>query len=69
MEMSYSKACKVIKKADQSLGFKLLTSSTGGSNGGGSILTPEGREFLDRYLQMQAELATYADFLFAKYFQ
>lgn len=49
MEMAYSKATKLIKQAETSLGFPLTTRSTGGKDGGGSVLTSEGKRFLEQY--------------------
>ena len=48
MELSYSKASKMMKKAEKQLGFKLLERRIGGSGGGGSKLTEEGRELLKK---------------------
>ena len=49
MEMAYSKASKILKQAECTLGFPLTMRSTGGKDGGGSILTPEGKLFLCQY--------------------
>lgn len=49
MEMAYSKASKLIKQAEKNLGFSLTTRSTGGKDGGGSVLTPEGKHWLQQY--------------------
>lgn len=49
MEMAYSKASKILKQAETSLGFPLTRRSTGGKDGGGSILTPEGKQWLRQY--------------------
>ena len=49
MEMAYSKASKLLKQAESSLGFPLTTRNTGGKDGGGSLLTPEGRQLLGQY--------------------
>lgn len=49
MEMAYTKALTIIKNAEQTLGFPLLIRSTGGKHGGGSKLTDEGKEWLERY--------------------
>ena len=49
MEMAYSKASKMLKQAEANLGFSLTTRSTGGKDGGGSVLTPEGRQWLSQY--------------------
>ena len=40
MEMAYSKATRLLKQAEANLGFPLTTRSTGGRDGGGSVLTP-----------------------------
>lgn len=49
MNMAYTKALKIMKNAEQSIGFPLITRTTGGKDGGGSILTPEGKLWLERY--------------------
>lgn len=49
MGMAYTKAMKLLKTAERSLGFPLTERTTGGKAGGGSRLTPEGKEWLERY--------------------
>lgn len=49
MEMSWSKAFRIIKKAEEVLGFPLLERKTGGSGGGGSRITPEGKAWIRKY--------------------
>ena len=49
MDMAYTKALKILKTAESTLGFPLTTRTTGGKDGGGSKLTAEGKEWLDRY--------------------
>lgn len=49
MNMAYTKALSIIKNAETSLGFPLLIRSTGGKSGGGSKLTEEGKEWLEKY--------------------
>ena len=49
MEMAYSKACKLLKQAEANLGFSLTTRAAGGKGGGGSVLTPEGKRWLQQY--------------------
>lgn len=49
MEMAYTKALKLVKQAEAALGYPLITRTTGGKDGGGSILTPEGKGWLFRY--------------------
>lgn len=67
MEMAYTKALKILKNAEKVLGFALTIRVTGGKNGGGSILTPEGKEWLKRYESyrdacMEANLKLYLEF-------
>ena len=49
MEMAYTKASKLLKQAESTLGFPLTTRRAGGKDGGGSVLTPEGKTLLQQY--------------------
>lgn len=49
MEMAYSKAIKILKQAEITLGYPLTMRSAGGKDGGGSMLTPEGKQMLLQY--------------------
>ncbi len=49
MGMAYTKALKLLKHAEEVLGYPLTARSAGGKHGGGSKLTPEGKEWLKRY--------------------
>ena len=49
MDMAYTKALKLIRNGENALGFALIRRSTGGKDGGGSCLTEEGKEWLQRY--------------------
>ena len=49
MNMAYTKALKLIKNAESALGIILITRTAGGKDGGGSRLTEEGKEWLQRY--------------------
>lgn len=49
MEMAYSKALKIIKRAEAEFGFPLTCRLIGGRDGGGSQLTPQGKELLEKY--------------------
>ena len=48
MGMAYSKALRLVKQAAKGLGYALTARHTGGTAGGGSRLTPQGKEFLQR---------------------
>ena len=49
MGMAYTKAHKIIKHAEEVLGYPLMSRAIGGKDGGGSYLTPEGKAWLQRY--------------------
>ena len=68
MEMAYSKASKILKQAETSLGFPLTTRSTGGKDGGGSTLTPEGKQWLAQYEAYRDACIQANQALFRQYF-
>ena len=68
MELSYSKASKMMKKAEKQLGFKLLERRIGGSGGGGSRLTEEGRDLLKKYRELTRRVQEDADKVCAEVF-
>ena len=49
MGMAYTKALKLMRNAEAALGFSLTIRVAGGKDGGGSQLTPEGKEWLEKY--------------------
>jgi molybdate transport system regulatory protein len=49
MNLAYTKALKVIRNAETVLGYPLIYRSIGGKDGGGSRLTENGKEWLQRY--------------------
>ena len=49
MGLSYSKALRLVQHAEKELGFALTCKTIGGRGGGGSTLTAEARQFLERY--------------------
>lgn len=68
MGMAYSKAIKLVKQAEEALGFPLTQRSVGGRDGGGSTLTPEGRAFLRQYEAYRDACVQANRELYAKYF-
>jgi molybdate transport system regulatory protein len=51
MNMSYSKAFHLIKNAEKELSVSLLISQAGGRCGGGSYITEEAKELIEKYDQ------------------
>ena len=68
MHMSYTKGWKILREAEKQLGFPLLFSRSGGSDGGSSKLTPKGEEFLKNYTKIEEELRKEGERLFELYF-
>lgn len=68
MNMAYSKAWTITKKAQEALGFPLLHSVTGGRGGGGAELTPEAVRMMAAYDDYCRKLRAYADDLFQEEF-
>jgi len=68
MGLSSSKGWKIMKRAEEDLGFPLIISIKGGSGGGRSELSTEGKDLLNRYHAFMSELNIESDKLFKKYF-
>lgn len=68
MGLSSSKGWRILKRAEEDLGFPLLVSTVGGSGGGNTKITPEGEIFLEKYYQFIEEINKEAETIFSKYF-
>lgn len=68
MGMAYSKALRLVKQAEKGLGYALTARHTGGTAGGGSRLTPQGKEFLQRYGAYKAACEQANAQLYLEYF-
>ena len=68
MGMAYTKAFRIIKNAEATLGFPLLERVVGGKGGGGSTLTPEGKELLKRYGAYRLSCDQMAERLYQEHF-
>ncbi len=68
MGMAYSKAYRIMKRAEEGFGFSLTRRKSGGIGGGGSALTPKAEELVRRYEALSADCAQISDTLFQKYF-
>jgi molybdate transport system regulatory protein len=56
MDMSYSKAWKIINDVENNLGFPLLERTVGGLAGGGSKLTPRAKKLLNQYDKLEKDI-------------
>ena len=68
MGMAYSKAWRIVKTAENALGFSLLDSAVGGRGGGGAKLTERGKRFLTAYRRFESVVHAYADEIFEEMF-
>lgn len=68
MGMAYSKAWRIVKTAENALGFPLLASTVGGKGGGSAHLTERGRRFLLAYRKFESTVHAYADEIFEDLF-
>ncbi len=69
LNMSYNKAWNVLKECESNLGYPLVTRAIGGKNGGGSVLTEEGRRLLKNYRAFCKDAAILLDVLAKKHFE
>ncbi len=69
MNMSYSKGWKMVNQAEKEMGFLFLERNKGGKNGGSSMITEEGRLFLERYHEMEEALKQAGQQFFEEYFR
>lgn len=69
MKMSNSKAWKILKRAEEDLEMPLVERISGGKDGGGSKLTQEGEDLLDKYEKFIQEMNEYAKIRFKEIFE
>jgi len=68
MNMSYSKAWKLVQQIEKRLGFVFLDKKVGGLSGGGSQVRTEGKEFLRRYEQFESDAKKVIEKTYQKHF-
>lgn len=68
MGMSYNKAWRAMRQAEDHLGLKLLARRTGGVEGGGSVLTEDGVMLMERFRAFLDEADADLARLYQKYF-
>lgn len=69
MGMAYSKAWRIVRSAEEALGYKLLDSTIGGRHGGGAALTEEAEQLLAAYETLRREVDAYAQACFRERFR
>jgi molybdate transport system regulatory protein len=69
MGMAYSKAWKLIRMIEERLGFGILEREVGGRSGGGSRITPQGKDFMSCYAKLREEAQEAVKRIFKKRFR
>ena len=68
MNMSYSKAWKLIQSMEKRLGFPPLDKKVGGLSGGGSQVTAKGKELMKRYEEFHKDAEEALEKIYLKHF-
>lgn len=68
MHMSYTKGWQLLNKMEADLGYALVERTIGGVSGGGTSLTEQGRQLLDRYLEFFQIVRVFASEKFEELF-
>lgn len=67
MEMSYTKAWRILNRAERGMGVALITRVTGGKKGGSSTLTEAGARAVHDFREMEARLNEAGNALLCEY--
>jgi molybdate transport system regulatory protein len=68
MGMSYSKAWRLIRTLEERLGFALIERKVGGQSGGGSQVTPKGKDLMNHYERFRRDVEKGLEKIFQKHF-
>jgi len=68
MGMSYSKAWRLIQTLEERLGFALIERKVGGQSGGGSQVTPRGKDLINHYEQFRRDVKKGLEKIYRKHF-
>jgi len=68
LRISYRKAWLIIQTIEKRLGFEFLERKVGGVAGGGSQITPSGREFMRNYEKFRKEVEKVLEKTYQKHF-
>lgn len=60
MEMSYTKALRILRNMERELGFPVVISKKGGNDRGGTILTEKGEYMMRAFKEIEADVLSYA---------
>ncbi len=60
MGMSYAKALRILRTMEEELGFVVVTSAKGGNTRGMTTLTAKGKNVLEAFKEIYADVSAYA---------
>ncbi|MCQ2492126.1 MAG: LysR family transcriptional regulator [Lachnospiraceae bacterium] len=63
MHMAYSKGWRIIRRAENGVGFPLMQGVKGGKQGGSTVLTQEGKELLLKFRQLEERMNEQLDLI------
>ncbi|BEP29854.1 winged helix-turn-helix domain-containing protein [Helicovermis profundi] len=69
MNMSYTKALKIVKNIESNLNIKILKRSSGGLGGGGSHLTVEAENLIEKFEKFNSEVEKAINQIYIKNFE
>lgn len=69
MEMSYTKAWRILNRAEREMGVQLITRMCGGKKGGSSTLTEAGERAVRDFREMEGRLSEAANDLLKAYYE
>ena len=69
MGMAYSKAWRLIGTMEKRLGFLLIERKVGGLSGGGSRVTPQGRNLMNHYEEFRRDADASLEKLYHRHFR
>jgi len=61
MGMSYTKALRIIRTAEEELGFPIVVSEKGGNNHGATKLTEKGKQVMETFRDIFTDVSSYAE--------
>lgn len=68
LHISYRKAWTMLQTAEKKLGFALIDRKVGGISGGGSQITPSGKEFMRIYEKFRKDIEDVLEKTYRKHF-
>ena len=67
MQMSYTKAWKILNRAEKEMNCRLIVRQNGGKSGGSSALTYEGKEAVSAFREMEQRIKKESERIFSEY--